>query len=63
MSKCPSYAELNRDCSRPQRPTRRRYEFIPVGLLVIIRVLAHRANGERTLITFGPETKHLPHEH
>jgi hypothetical protein len=51
IQQCPPPRESNREQSQTQRTNRR--EFIPVGLLAIIRILVRRSNGDSSLITFG----------
>jgi hypothetical protein len=51
---CSLRREDTRDHSKTQRPVCRR-EYIPVGLLAVLRILARRNNGDERSITFGPE--------
>jgi hypothetical protein len=52
MLQCSLRRDNNRTYPQTQRPARRR-EYIPVGLLVLIRILARGTNGPSSLITFG----------
>jgi len=56
ITRSPFLREVNREHSQTQRPIHR-CEFIPVGLLAILRTLARRSNGDTRPITFGPEVK------
>jgi hypothetical protein len=52
----PFRSESSRKPSRTQRPVHRR-EFLPVGVLALIRILTRRSNNEERPLIFGPEVK------
>ena len=51
--KCPPARKINREHLKTQRPVHRR-EFLPLELVVLICAIAGQ-NGDRRLLTFGPE--------
>lgn len=54
MLECPPHSKGKSKRLQPQRPPG---QYLPVGLLAVIRILARRTGGNKRLIVFGPQPK------